>query len=127
MDQNLARVVASHGAQGTVNRLLTRAATIDRGEEVEASKRFGAERSVVRRNDDLNRINVGVGQRGLDRPAQHRLATYRPVLLGQSVSSAHALAGGNDDRDAVVAGWHRLWLAIPGFYKNCLPDAEPAR
>jgi hypothetical protein len=66
MDQNLARVVAGHGAQGTVNRLLSCAATIDRREEVEASKRFGAECSVVRRNDDLNRINVGVGQRGLD-------------------------------------------------------------
>jgi hypothetical protein len=66
MDQNLARLVDGHGAQGPVNRLLSRAAAIDRGEEVEAGERFGAESCVVGRDDDLDGVNVGVGQRGLD-------------------------------------------------------------
>src|SRR5689334_573106 len=55
-------------------------------------------------DDGLDRIDAGMAQERLDRPAQDRLTGQGPVLLGDSSRGAFTPAGGDDKGDSIGHG-----------------------
>ena len=121
--------VAIELIQAGTDRVRAFGAALDQGANPKSAKRRGSHFLLPLADHHANAANCRMPKHRLRRPAQHRLATQHPVLLGHTAAKALAFTGG-DDEDSGGHGPRlgALLLSAKGFSTICvapMPELKP--